>query len=571
MPSYVAWGAAILSAVVGRLLPMPLGLLQGLLPLPTLFAFLRFPFLQMSAFVLLLGAGLQTGMLIEELAMDKLGTSLNSAAKSSSSPSLPSLRASLAEAEEQLSRFSTLAYPSTVSRLLDEPLALPTIPEDSEITFTAADIQEWEDGSRSFRSEFERLAEQAARQWVDVLSFEPSRSASFLPNPADPPTAPSSSSPKLADPVFLATVQAEILLIQAGRPSKAIYAEQEYGEEEWAREKEEKERREAKELAKQDAQFEDFLDKMFAGAEAAAGAGDEGGDADSSSGDSTSSSPPSPSKRPRELLDQPQNPNLPVSPTNPTWRMTLRNQWEVLYDPSQGGILGATMQSLSLGLGALGEDDDDEDEEGGEERGADSKSWRPKDLPLMANHLLRDHNQQATALSAPQVSAWEKVWGVNPKEEERILPSVLSGIRSEFLSPMQRAVRVDQQARKWATSFLSLFLTPPPLAPAASAPSDPRAAATLLRSSPFPAFFRTVDALFALPLDHMRIGVSKHEMAYVVFANGAQMEQGGKAGAVGRIGVEWAARQVAQLKRDVDEAEKRIEREGRAVDAKEEL
>ncbi|GAA5843319.1 hypothetical protein JCM11251_007284 [Rhodosporidiobolus azoricus] len=557
MPSYIAWAAALLSIIIGKLLPLPLGWLQRFLPLPELFACLRFPFVQMSAFVLLLGSVFQTGMLVEELARDKLGSCLNSAAKSfsPSSLTLPALHADLERAEEQLSRFSTFSYPSAVSQLLDKALALPTIPEDSDITFTAADIQEWEDGSRTLRSEYERLGEQAARQWVDVLTYDPARGSLFLPGSAGPATPPNSASPKLANPVYLAAVETEMQLVQAGRASKAVYAEREYGEEEWAALMDEKERKEREEQERADAQFEEFLDRMFAGAEGVAES--EIGDfSPLSDADIPSScSPFAPTKRARELLDQPQNPALPISSTNPTWRTTLRHQFDMLYNPSKGGVLGEAMQSVSQGLADLGGVIGDGNE-AADGKAAEQTGWAPKGLPLMANHLLRAHVQQALSLSTLPANAWEKVWGVDAKAEERILPSILSGFPTEYLTPAQRAVRVDQQARRWATSLLSLFFAAPSPAPSTATTLDPRAVATLLRSSPFPSFIRTAEELFALPLQHMRMSVSKHEMAYAVFANEAQMQQGGKQnGEVGRVAVEWALKQVKQVQRDIEETQ----------------
>jgi hypothetical protein len=37
MPSYIAWGTAILASIVGKLFALPLGLLQVFLPFPVVF------------------------------------------------------------------------------------------------------------------------------------------------------------------------------------------------------------------------------------------------------------------------------------------------------------------------------------------------------------------------------------------------------------------------------------------------------------------------------------------------------------------------------------------------------
>ncbi|GAA5860897.1 hypothetical protein JCM8547_003882 [Rhodosporidiobolus lusitaniae] len=557
MPSYIAWGGAIVSGTISSVFPFPLALLQLFIPVPPLFQVLRLPFARGAAVVLLLASVLQAGVLIEELLMDKVGSSLNSAAKSSSlRPSLSrlsSLRSSISQAEQQLANFTSSAYPATVSSLLDKPLALPVLDDDSDIVFSAADVQEWEEGSALFRSRFLELADQAARQWVELIGFIPHTSS---------PSDPADKSTLNADPSFLALVQAEMLNIQSGTPTRAIYAEAEYTDEDWARDAAVKEEKEQEKREKADREFEGFLDQMFERAEAL-GKKDER--AEAKEGAEQAENPLGEQKRARALLEQAQNPSLPVSPSNPTWRMTLRTQWEQMNGPQ--GVLGEAMGSLS----SIFDDLSDEEEEDGE---AASTSWAPKPLPLMANHLLRSHVQQALVLSggAGSTTSWEKVWGVNPQEEEQVLPAVLSGVPSEYLTLIQRAVRIDQCARHYATSLLSLFLTPPSPPPPSIDTTDARSTAALLRSSPLPSFYRTVTSLFALPMDskHLRIGVSNHEMAFVIFANQGQMEKDGRKGKLGRVAVEWARKHVEALRREVEEVEEALRR-GAEKEGKEEL
>ncbi|GAA6028098.1 hypothetical protein JCM8097_001870 [Rhodosporidiobolus ruineniae] len=555
MPSFIAWAAAILAALISKGLPMPLAFIQLFVPFPTLFAFLRFPFAKMATLVMLAGSVLQTGMLVEEVLADKAGTWLNSAAKSSTpaSPSLPSLRSAVSSAEVQLAEFSSLAYPKAVAALLDNALALPSIPEGSDIAYTAHDIEEWESQSALFRSEFGRLADETARAWVDVLSYNPSASASASYDSAPPPLF-------LPNSTYLQAVQAELVALQAGRPTMAVYTASEYTDEDWTRFEREKEEKERAEKEKKDKQFEEFLDSMFPTVETQAGVegdgGAEGSPASSSPSIDSATSTPSTVLRPRALLEAAQNPSLPPHPvTNPTWRDTLRSQWELMHDPAKGGVLGEAMQSLEQIMAGAGLGDADADE--GAER--KEKEWMPQALPLMVNHLMRDHLQQALAIATPLATGYTALWAVDAAAEESALPSILAAFPEELLSPLQRAVKLDQRARRWATSLLSLVLSPPPTAPSSpSPPTDPRALTALLRPSPLPRFRRALSALLALPTSeaHPRPFLSKHEMAFVVFGNKAHMERNGKEG-VGRVAVEWARRKVEEEKRALREAEEK--------------
>ncbi|GAA5982131.1 hypothetical protein JCM11641_000597 [Rhodosporidiobolus odoratus] len=555
MPSLVAWAAAVLATVISKVLPLPLGVIQLFVPMPALFAVLRVPFVKISTLVMTIGSILQAGVLVEQVLMDKLGNSLNSVAKSSSGPSLSSLHTQLAAAEDQLERFTSTDYPTAVSQLLDEPLALPVIPENSDISFTAADIEEWEEGSRTFRSEFERLAEKATKEWVEILSFSPDSSS---PGP--------DNLNQLADPIFLAAVQAELQAIQVGTPTTAIYSVQEYEDDNWARLEQETAMKQQAEKAKLDEQFATFLDGMFelAGAKDAPLSKEANNDEDEPpselhplvSGESLDV------KRPRELLDQPQIPSLPISPTNPTWRTTLRQSWDAMHDPRKGGVLGEAMGSLSSIFNGLGgEEHEEESGEGREEGKNAADDWVPKPRPLMVNHLLRSHVQQALALVNLPVSGG---LGIDHVEEEQVLPTFLASIPEEHLSPIQRAVKLDQRARRLASPILSFLLgdkapsfSPPP---SVSAPTSPREVTALLRPAPFPSFLQTLEELFALPMKHMRISVSQHEMAFTVFGNRGQMQGNAKEG-VGRIALEWARWKVEMLRREVQKREKESEKE----------
>jgi hypothetical protein len=459
------------------------------------------------------------------------------------SPSLQTLLSSLAEAEEQLETLSTVAHPAAVSSLLDKPLALPVLDADSDVVFTEEDIREWEKGSTYFRSTFEDLAAEAAQQWVDTLTWDPAERNS--------PTF-------LADPNFLSLVQEELNLVQAGRPTKAVYAVEEYAEDDWARDEAEKRRKEEEEEAKAEAQFELFLDGMFEKAEEMKEKKDNK-EAEPKQADEENVLPPNPfaseAKRARALLELPQDTSRPISATNPTWRNTLRKQWEMMYDPRQGGVLGEAFESFNRMFDDLGDDNAEEEGE------AVKKEWQPKSIPLMANSLLRAHLQQAIALSSGRVGGYEGVWGVDKQGEESILPAILQSVPPAFLTLPQVAVWTDQCARRWATSLLSLvFTSPTSSSPSSSATAtDARTTASLLRSSPLPSFLRTLEALFALPMNEkaMRIGVSKHEMAFVVFANSAQMEANGKKDVVGAVAVEWARRRVDMERKAAVEAEER--------------
>ncbi|GAA6022345.1 hypothetical protein JCM10207_003295 [Rhodosporidiobolus poonsookiae] len=601
MPSSSSLATVVVAYFVHTLLAFPLTLIHLVLarftPLPpqtlgTAFALLKKPFNEAARAWILIGVAFGTLLNVEKIVVDQVGDRLNALISSNSSSSArpactlsPSsaLRPALSEARAQLDLISAHQYPLTLSSLLDKPLALPTAPEGAP-PFSVEEVAEWEAGSGWFRGEFERLAEEATRGWVETITFNPaspssSSSSSSSDTAEDDPCA--ASRRHLASPLFLSAVQAELQRVQAGSPSPAVYAASEFTDADWAREDARVERKEAREQAKLDRQFEGFLDTMFEKAAELGGAA-----AAEKAADATAEAT---GKRPRELLDQPQDPSRPAGPENPMWRETLRGQWDAMHDPRKGGVMGEAMGALA---GMFGGDDEDEEEDDDEEGEVDTsaalsdadKSALPAPLPLMVNHLLRDHLAQAVALSTPsRLTSYDLTWSVDPDAEAASLPPFLGAVPDAQLSPLQLATRIDQRARAWASYLLSYLFTPPtaPAAPVSADALTARERAELLRRSPFPAFLRAAGELRQLPFNdrHPRVGVNGHEAAFVVFANREQAEKNGKGtvklgpaeeGADKRteqgasaLVVQWAKRRVWELERELEDAVRREEREAR--------
>lgn len=101
--------------------------------------------------------------------------------------------------------------------------------------------------------------------------------------------------------------------------------------------------------------------------------------------------------------------------------------------------------------------------------------------------------------------------------------------RFAFLRLFQRAVKLDQRARRWADSLLDVLVPSSRLArPVPPRQLDFRSRIHLLRASPLPSFLRSVTDLFNLSSkpEHWRPTLSKHDLANAVFALDEQALQG---------------------------------------------
>ncbi|BGP43150.1 hypothetical protein JCM10449v2_007174 [Rhodotorula kratochvilovae] len=490
MPSWVALiGSGLVSLVVG-MFGFPLLALQGLLAGAgsgvgvAVVQFLRAPFARVAALLTLLAVAVQTGVLLEEYGAERLGTWLNGLSSSSPAASAPPTADQLAH----LTHLSTISYPSTLSILLDKALALPVPAADSGIEFTAADVREWEDGSAAFRAEFERIAGEVAEAWLDVLEYAPPPALSASPAATTPTGGPADTL------LFLSLASAELAAVQAGAPTRAVYAQEEYTPAQWAADDARRGAKAAREAARREVEFERWLGGIVDGAVAPG----EGGDGEQEEAGRVT----------REMLDLPMN---PTDPAGGTWRGALRASWEAMYAPEKGGVMGDVERRLR---GLMGDDEDGDVEEAGEETSEDE--WVPAPLPLMANHYVRA--QLSAAEASARRAAGVDLFTFDAKEEDSILPAFLAGLAPDALNVIQRTVSIDQRARAWASALLAFVGAAPPGSRGPSSTLDARARAALLRASPLPRFLRATEALFALPRTHMRIGVSAHEVAQGVFS-----------------------------------------------------
>ena len=313
----------------------------------------------------------------------------------------------------------------------------------------------------------------------------------------------SSPSPTAADRhLSLTLIASELALVQVRNPSRAVYAERPYSPADFAREDARQAAVAERAAAKRDADFEQWLEGIFAGAEAArAGAEAQAASAQGEGG----VAPKGAAALRRELLDVP----VGDEPGSGTWRSVLRTSWEGMYVADKGGILGEVTQQLGGVLGEEGEDD-----EAASTRAEDE--WTPAPLPLMAHRLVRDQ-LTATLDAAARAAGWDLFPSPSPKDDAAVLPAGLDALPFDRLNLAQRALTIDRRARAWAQRAVHA-VRPPRTGPRDPAALSSAERAHLLRASPLARFLRATNALFALPRERMRIGVSAHVAAQAVFA-----------------------------------------------------
>ncbi|GAA6053265.1 hypothetical protein JCM3770_002685 [Rhodotorula araucariae] len=509
MPSWVALVGSLLVSVVVRVFGFPLLWLQSWLAHVgsatgvAVVQLLRAPFARVAALLTLLAVAVQTAVLLEEYGADQLGAWLNGVSSSSSAPNGTTPRGTPAQLAH-LAHLTHVSYPSTLSALLDDALALPTPSEGT--VFSAEDVQEWDAASAAFRAEYVRAADEVARSWVDVLEYVP-------PAPAGAGAGADTDATRAkAQADFLAHVADELAAVQARAATRAVYAPEALTDAEWAVDaarRAEKARREADRL---DAAFEAWLAAIIdgavgAGTGAAKGEGESEGEGE---GEADAGR-----RITREMLDHPVD--ATGAANGGTWRAALRASWDGMYAPGRGGVLGDVEQSLRALMG--GDDGGDGEEDAPT---APAGEWVPTPLPLMANHFVR--SEVASAIAAARRAAGLDRFAFDAQDEAAVLPAGLDHLAPEALSLAQRTVAIDRRARSWASAVIAL-VSPSSSAPAAPAPEAEasldgraRARAALLRASPLARFLRAAEALFALPRQHLRLGVSAHEVAQAVFA-----------------------------------------------------
>ncbi|POY70301.1 hypothetical protein BMF94_6700 [Rhodotorula taiwanensis] len=516
MPSYAAWAGATLYCLYCEVLSAPVSILvESVLPgqaaRPTLAA-LRWPFWMMATLALWIASLVQTGVLVEEWTMDGLGTALNSRLASTSHPqkNASGLIDSLLLAE---SPSSSMAYTETLSALLDVPLPLPVQsgPPNAE-PFSEKDVREWNDANEVLRLKMERGMEESAARWLDVLEWVPTASASGSlsdgdDRKVDPASSSSSQGRRFERFDYLAAVLAELEAVNSRKPTRHVYARHVPSAEEWHRLERAERAAKERQAGEREARFQAWLDAIMTGASpftgrSSAGAGDD-------------DTPPRSDKdleaerQRRAMLDVPL-----AGPGQPglTWRDQLREQWALIFDTAQGGVLGNVERALEALGGDSGLDADEED----------GSVWTPDPVQIMAAHHMRA--QVASTLAGiDSTREGSRFPPDDPEWERATLPTLLDTVSNEHMSLEQLAIRVDRRARRWADRFVDL-MTRKSVARSRS-PTAPtrlsiRERTQLLRDSPFPAFMRSVDSTFKAPRDpaHFRIGISPHDLANAIFA-----------------------------------------------------
>lgn len=410
-----------------------------------------------------------------------------------------------------------MAYTETLSALLDVPLALPvqSDPANAE-PFSEKDVREWNDANEVLRLKMERGMEESAARWVDVLEWVPSASDSGSLSDGDDrkveQVSSSSSQRRFERSDYLAAVLAELEAVNSRKPTRHVYARHDPTAEEWERLERAERAAEERRACEREARFESWLDAVMTGASPlsgrpSAGAGDDG-------------TPPrrdedlEAERQRRAILDVPL-----AGPGEPglTWHDQLREQWALMFDTAQGGVLGNVERELENAFEALGGGDgldDDENEDG--------SAWTPDPVQIMAAHHMRAQ-VAATLAGIDSTREGSRFPPDDPEWERATLPALLDIVANEHLSLEQLAIRVDRRARRWADRFVDLMTrksVPRSRSPIAPTRLSIRERTQLLRDSPFPAFMRSVDSTFKAPRDpaHFRIGISPHDLANAIFA-----------------------------------------------------
>ncbi|BGP35057.1 hypothetical protein JCM10296v2_006887 [Rhodotorula toruloides] len=533
MPTWTALSFALVASIIQNVFGPPLLLLQRHYGAPgsvlgTFLSLLRTPFLKAAVLVGLLGTVVRTGLLLEGFAADKAGEFVNSALRSSTSPSSSSNTGSVEPSH--LLHLESTSYPLTLSTLLDADLALPVQPPDAP-PFPAREVREWEEASEVLRVKMERGMEEVARGWLDVLEYLP-------PTEEE---ADSVEAERERRTTYLSAVLSELEAVKSRRPTRFLYvSETSFTDADLEREEERLREVERMEREKKDREFEEWVESVMGVAAAQKDGAAEGEEA---------------KEKRRAMLDQ------PMGNGGETFRQALRTQWDAMYDSSKGGVMGNVAREWENIAAKYGD-------KNVEDAGADL----PEPVQIMAAHHLRSQLTATLDLLRPRDSRFD----YSKKEEDEILPPSMRGMAEEYMNVFQRAVVIDQRARRWADSLLDALAPSSHLSP----PVKPqhltfKSRIHLLRSSPLPSFLRSLNELFDLPSNpaHWRPQVSKHHLANALFSLGERALQGGvgeeaRGGCsavlrererrrVGESGRRWVQERLEETKRE--EAEKRVE------------
>ncbi|BGP11074.1 hypothetical protein JCM10049v2_006973 [Rhodotorula toruloides] len=534
MPTWTALAFALVASIIQNVFGAPLLLLQRSYGTPgsvlgTVLSLLRTPFPKAAVLVGLLGTVVRTGLLLEGFAADKAGEFVNAALRSS--PSSSSSNSSMNPSH--LLHLESISYPLTLSTLLDSALALPVQQPDAP-PFPAHEVREWEEASEVLRGKMERGMEEVAKGWLDVLEY--------LPPPPLGEEADSVEGERERRTTYLSAVLSELEAVNSRRPTRFLYvSETSFTNAVLEREEQRLLEEERVEREKKDREFEEWVESIMGVATAQK--------------DGTAAEGEEAAEKRRAMLDQ------PMGNGGETFRQALRTQWDAMYDSSKGGVLGNVAREWENIAAKYGDKND-------EDAGADL----PEPVQIMAAHHLRSQLTATLDLLRPRDSRF----GYSQKEEDEILPPSMRGMSEEYMHVFQRAVVIDQRARRWADAVLDALVPSSRLPP----PVEPqhltfKSRIHILRSSPLPSFFKSLNELFNLPSDpaHWRPQLSKHHLANALFSLETRALQGsvgeearGGCSAVlrererrrvGESGRRWVQERLEEMKRE--EAEERVE------------
>ncbi|KAK4330298.1 hypothetical protein RTBOTA2_005956 [Rhodotorula toruloides] len=474
---------ALVASIIQNVFGLPLLLLQRSYGAPgsvlgTVLSLLRTPFPKVAALVGLLGTVVRTGLLLEGFAADKAGDFVNAALRSSSSSSSTS---SSAIDPSHLLHLERTSYPLTLSTLLSTALALPVQAPDAP-PFPEHEVHAWEEASEVLRGKMERGMEEVAKGWLDVLEYLP-------PPSSDGEEADSLETERERRTTYLSAVRSELEAVNSRRPTRFIYLPETFFDEaDLEREEERLREVERMEREKKDREFEGWVESVMGVAAAQK-------DGEAAAGEEAK-------EKRRAMLDQ------PMGNGGETFRQALRTQWDAMYDSSKGGVMGNVAREWDNIAAKYGDKAVDKYADGAD---------LPEPVQIMAAQHLRSQLTATLDLLRPRDSRFD----YSKKEEDEILPASMRGMAEEYMNVFQRAVVIDQRARRWADSLIDVLVPSSRLPP----PAKPqhltfKSRIHLLRSSPLPSFLRSLNELFNLPSNpaHWRPQLSKHHLANALFS-----------------------------------------------------
>ncbi|GEM12589.1 plus agglutinin [Rhodotorula toruloides] len=327
----------------------------------------------------------------------------------------------------------------------------------------------------------ERGMERVASGWVDVLEWL---------SPLADGDEESVEVERERRTTYLSAVLDELEAVNSRRPTRFVYLPETAFTDAGVESEEERLREvERQEREKKEAEFEEWVESIMGVAGSQARRGEEGADEEDAR------------EKRRRMLDQ------PMGGGGETFRKALRTQWDAMYDSSKGGVMGNVAREWGNIAAKYGGDEDKKHAEEG----------LPEPVQIMAAHHLRSQLSATLDLLRPRDSRF----AYRKNEEAEILPPSMRGMTEEYMHVFQRAVKIDQRARRWADSLLDV-LVPSSRLPSRVKPRqlDFKSRIHLLRASPLPSFLKSLNELFKLPSDpaHWRPSLSKHDLSNALFS-----------------------------------------------------